>query len=159
MADGHVPSHSIPMAPVPPMSGRSADGLDHADPPAVLDRVGVGISLGCAVHCIAAGVLSATPGLLTGSESLGATAAWLELLEWPLLIGAAIVGTMSLVPAYRHHGARAPLAFFAAGMALLAASRVVVGPTEMVLTVIGVLCIAAAHGINLRLHRHPGHTH
>lgn len=137
MADGHIAEQrELPLrvqsAPPPPEGN--------------LDRLGVGISLGCAVHCLATGLLSLVPSLLP-SETLGP---WLERLEWPFFLGAAIVGVSSLAPAYRRHGEGRPLALFGVGMALLLGSRLVHGPAELGVTVSAVLTIATAHLFNLR---------
>lgn len=116
-----------------------------------LDRIGVGISLSCAIHCIATGLISLAPAAF-GFEGSGI--AWLEFLEWPFLLGAAVVGVVSLLPSYRHHHERRPLALFGVGMSLLAASRFVEGPAEIVITTVGVVTIATAHLLNLRACKH-----
>jgi hypothetical protein len=114
-----------------------------------LDRLGMGISLSCAVHCIATGLISLAPAAF-GFDGEGQLA-WLELLEWPFLVGAAVVGVSSLLPSFRHHHERRPLALFGLGMVLLAASRFAEGPLEIGLTTLGVATIAGAHLFNLRV--------
>jgi hypothetical protein len=141
MAHGHI----IETRPLP-LQLEAGPAVTEAAPNGALDRLGVGISLGCAVHCLAVGMLSVVPSLLPIAE----LAPWLERLEWPFLVSAAVVGTTSLFPSYRRHGEVRPLALFGAGMALLSASRVASGSAELALTVTGVLTIAAAHVLNLR---------
>lgn len=126
-------------------------------PHEVADRLGIGVSLTCAVHCAATGALSLAPSLM-GAASHGET---LELVELPLLLMALVVGLYSLVPAYRtEHGRPQPLALFLAGLGLLFVSRLVEGPAELVSTVTGVGLVACAHLVNLRLcaraHAAPG---
>lgn len=115
----------------------------------VADRLGIGVSLTCAVHCAATGALSLVPSL--ASSTLGASSEALEWVEAPLLVGALFVGLWSLVPSFRNeHGKPWPLALFVAGLAHLFASRVVEGSAEIGLTVLGVGLVALAHGLNLR---------
>jgi hypothetical protein len=115
----------------------------------VADRLGIGVSLTCAIHCAATGALSLLPSL--ASTSLGAAGEALEWLEAPLLAGALLVGLWSLVPSYRtEHGRPLPLALFLVGLAHLVASRLVEGGAEIVLTVAGVALVATAHALNLR---------
>lgn len=137
MADGHIAENrDLPLR------------VEPAEPPpeGTLDRLGVGISLGCAIHCVASAMLSLLPSLLPVAD----ISPWLEWLEWPFLLGAAIVGISSLGPAYRRHGELRPLALFGVGMALLLGSRLVQGPAELGLTVTAVLTVASAHVLNLR---------
>ncbi len=109
------------------------------------DRLGIGVSLTCAVHCAAMGALSLAPSLV------GATGEALESIEVPLLAGALVIGLYSLVPAYRsEHGRPQPLGLFLAGLGLLCVSRLVEGPAEIGTTVLGVGLVAAAHVLNLR---------
>lgn len=115
----------------------------------VADRLGIGVSLTCAVHCAATGALSLVPSL--ASTSLGASSAALEWMEAPLLVGALFVGLWSLVPSYRtEHGRPLPLALFLVGLVHLVLSRLVEGNLEVALTVAGVAFVAAAHVLNLR---------
>ena len=123
------------------------------------DRIGVGVSATCAVHCAAVGSLSLAPSL---SSSLG----FLESFEVPLLVLALLIGLWSLVPAYRKHRRWQPLGLFLVGLGHLFVSRIVEGSAEIVITVLGVGCIALAHVINLRFcsecqshHRHGAHPH
>lgn len=148
MADGHIPAAHLATPAVAsivdPSDRRAPEG--HAHGPRFLDRLGVGVSLGCAIHCIAAGLVSALPG-----AALGFDAEWLELLEWPFLIGAAAIGLSALIPAFRDHGSRVPLSLFGAGIGLLVLSRFAPGSSEIMVTVPGVIAIASAHLVNLRL--------
>jgi hypothetical protein len=115
----------------------------------VADRVGIGVSLTCAAHCAATGLLSLAPSV--ASTSLGASSAALEWIESPLLVGALFVGLWSLVPSYRNeHGRPLPLVLFLVGVAHLVASRLVEGGLEIAITVGGVALVAGAHALNLR---------
>lgn len=152
MADGHIPAVPLASAAVAGIdrSAQGRSGAGHSHGPRLLDRLGIGVSLGCAIHCVAAGLVSALPG-----AALGLGAEWLELLEWPFLIGAAGIGLSALVPAFRDHGSRVPLSLFGAGIGLLVLSRWVAGSTEIMVTVPGVVAIASAHLVNLRLCHPP----
>jgi hypothetical protein len=128
------------------------------------DRMGIGVSLGCAVHCAATGALSIAPSFasLGGATSSSSIANVLGWLETPFLAFALLVGLYALVPAYRHeHGNPQPLALFLVGLAQLVASRFVEGPMEIAITVLGVAFIASAHFVNLRacarVHRQSAH--
>jgi hypothetical protein len=134
MADGQIPEQRA--LPMQVAGDESSEGA--------LDRLGVGISLGCAVHCLASALVSLVPSLVAD------VVPWLERLEWPFLIGAAVVGASSLLPAYRRHLEARPIALFSLGMVLLSASRLVEGPLELALTVSALLGIATAHLLNLR---------
>lgn len=123
----------------------------------VADRLGIGVSVTCAVHCAATGALSLAPSLM----GVGGHGAALELVELPLLLLALVIGLYSLIPAYRgEHGRPQPLALFLGGLGLLFVSRLVEGPAELVTTVTGVGLVALAHLVNLRLcaraHASPG---
>lgn len=150
MADGHI-SGSLRAAPLPASAACATavdDATPHGEHPA-LDRLGIGVSLTCAVHCIASAILGVIP-------ALAGRVAFLEWIELPMLVVALVVGTTSLVPASRAHGHRGPLALFAAGMVLLILSRFVPteGSAELALTVSGFTPVALAHLWNLRLCHH-----
>jgi hypothetical protein len=149
MADGHI-AGSLEAAPLPATAAAgmaAADATPHGEHPA-LDRLGIGVSLTCAVHCVASAVLGVIP-------ALAGRIAFLEWIELPMLIVALVVGTTSLVPASRAHGHRGPLALFASGMVLLLLSRFAPeGPAELALTVSGFTPVALAHLWNLRLCHH-----
>jgi len=118
------------------------------------DRLGIGVSLTCAVHCAATGALSLAPSLV------GPTGEALEATERPRLAGALVIGLYSLVPGYRsEHGRPQPLGLFLAGLGLLFVSRIVEGNAEIATTVLGVGLVAVAHFLNLRFcaraHEHP----
>jgi len=109
------------------------------------DRLGIGVSLTCAVHCAATGALSLAPSLVgTSGEAL-------EAIEMPLLALALVIGLYSLVPAYRsEHGRPQPLGLFLGGLGVLFVSRLVDGNAEIATTVLGVGLVAVAHFLNLR---------
>lgn len=123
-----------------------------------LDRVGIGVSITCAIHCIGAALLAAAPAFAaSASPALGER---FEAAEGALLWVALGVGALALVPAYlRDHRNPAPLGLFGGGIALLAASRAFeAGGLEIAVTVAGVALVASAHLVNLRVHRHR-HAH
>ena len=138
------------------MSGSAACSECPAPSEGLSDRLGVGVSAPCAVHCAAMGSLSLAP-------SLSSSLSFLESIEWPLMVMALVIGLWSLVPAYRKHHRWQPLGLFLVGLAHLFVSRVVEGNAEIIITVLGVACIASAHAINLRFcascENHGTHRH
>lgn len=149
MVDGHI-AGSLGSTSLPAAGGPSTPlhaPLPRGEHPA-LDRLGIGVSLTCAVHCVASAILGVVP-------TLAGRVAFLEWMELPLLLVALVVGTTSLVPASRAHGHRGPVVLFATGMVVLLASRLVPsGTAELVLTITGFTPVALAHLWNLRLCRH-----
>lgn len=124
-----------------------------------LDRVGIGVSITCAIHCVGVAVLAAAPAFAASASSgLGER---LESFEGALLWCAIAIGAIALVPAYlRDHRKPLPLALFGSGIALLAASRVLeASGLEIAITVVGVALVASAHALNLRAHRELHHAH
>jgi hypothetical protein len=113
-----------------------------------LDRLGVGLSLACMVHCLAVPLLALLPALT------GRVARVAAPIEWALLAGAVIVGLRSLVPSFRAHGRATPLALLLAGFAVLALGRLAAGEgtaAELAASLLGLACIASAHVLNLRI--------
>jgi MerC mercury resistance protein len=108
-----------------------------------LDVVGATTSLVCAIHCaVVALALGMTP-----IASLIA-ASW---IEWAFLTASAAIGVLALVPGYRRHGLRMPLALFSLGIALLVALRLLRVPAsvfEMLVVVLAAGCLISAHWIN-----------
>lgn len=109
-----------------------------------LDRAGILLSGVCAIHCVL-GIL------LVSMFGLGG-----ELLLDPLfheagLVLALLVGASSLGFGYWRHGRGGPLMWGAAGLALMGlAVAADHGPAEALLTILGVVIVAAAHVRNLR---------
>ncbi len=109
-----------------------------------LDSMGVLLSGLCLVHCLAGlflvGMLGIGGGLLLSPEihRYG--------LMLAVLIGAATIGIGAL-----RHGHKLPLALGLAGIALMASAVIAGhGTAEVVLTVWGVVLLAAAHLVNIR---------
>jgi hypothetical protein len=123
-------------------------GHDAHPSQSIFDKLGIGVSLTCAVHCVITALLSLLPTM--GLGSLGPTMEWLEL---PLLFGALCVGLFALLPTYfREHKKPLPLGLFSIGIAFIVSSRFVGEITETGLTVIGIAFVATAHVVNLKLH-------
>ncbi len=113
-----------------------------------IDKLGIGVSLTCAVHCVITALISMLPTL--GVSAFGPTMEWLEL---PLLFGALCVGLFALLPTYlREHKKPLPLVLFSTGIGFIVASRFAPGMMETGLTVVGIAFVASAHVVNLRLH-------
>ena len=108
-----------------------------------LDTVGATASFVCAVHCaIVALFVGAAPAISFLAAS------W---VEWAFLATSAVVGIVSLVPGYRLHGLRRPLALFTVGMTLLITLRVMHAKpsvAEMTAVAFAAGCLIAAHWIN-----------
>jgi hypothetical protein len=125
-------------------------GTDPADAPAArawLDRLGIGASSLCAVHCVALAVLAG--GLPSGAELVG------EAVELPLLVAALGIAGLALVPGYRRHRWPLPLALASLGAASLLASRMpgLPGGVELGASLTGAASFIAAHLGNLRAQR------
>lgn len=122
----------------------------------VLDRVGAGASLACAVHCaLLPFVLALLP--LLGLEFLAG-----HTFERVFVLCAAALAAVALVTGYRRHGRSVTLWLALPGVILLVAGivvdldRAVVAHT--VLETTGGSLLALAHLVNLRLSR-KGHWH
>lgn len=112
-----------------------------------LDRIGVLLSGLCLIHCVAGlflvGMLGFGGGVLLNPD----IHRW--GLAFALAIGAATIGMGAL-----RHGRFVPLAVGGTGLGLMAGAVAVGhGNAEVVLTVCGVVLVAAAHVINMR-HAH-----
>ena len=110
-----------------------------------LDRLAMGLSALCLVHCVASIVLVAT--LASGGHLLDHPA-WHQIG-----LGLAIIfAAFGLSSGFRRHGHRAPLVIGGAGLSFMVAALLVPhGLFEATLTVIGVSIVAAAHFKNIRL--------
>lgn len=141
-----------------------AEGGREASPAgrAWLDRLGVGVSITCAIHCVAAALLAAAPAFAAGTApALGEGLEWLETALLWIALG---IGTFALLPSYlREHRNALPLVLFALGIGVIALVRGFDSDmAEIVGTVSGVGLVASAHLVNLRsrgrLHSHA-HSH
>lgn len=142
------PAAPLSDTPAPTSCGRST-----------LDTLGATASIICAVHCVLVALaLGALPVLGVFAD---------PRIEWSFLAVSGAIGLAALVPAFLRHRDRAPLRAFAAGMAVLLATRLV-GPElpllEAAIVVIGAGCLVWAHWRNRRhvvagTCRAPGHAH
>ncbi len=110
-----------------------------------LDRAGMLLSGLCAVHCLAGLALVSVLGLGGGvflSPSIHRVG-----LALAVLIGATTIGLGAV-----RHGRVAPLIVGALGLSLMTAGLFVShGSAEAMLTIAGVVLVASAHLMNLRL--------
>ena len=109
-----------------------------------LDRVGIVLSGLCALHCILSIVLVSALGL--GGQALLAPSIHEIGLALAVAVGAVTLG----IGAWRH-GAPGPLLIGTCGVALMTSALLVGhGLPEALLTIAGVVLVAAAHIRNLR---------
>ncbi len=109
-----------------------------------LDRAGVVLSALCAAHCIAGLALIALVGASGGIFFAP------QFHEAGLAIAVIIGGLAVGMGALRHRRAT-PIMLGVSGLALMASALTVEhGPAEALLTIAGVVLVAAAHIINLR---------
>ncbi|MGE4431354.1 MAG: MerC domain-containing protein [Sphingobium sp.] len=110
-----------------------------------LDRVAIGLSALCAVHCVA------TVLLLGALSSLGHFFADPIIHEIGLALAIA-VGAVALGAGMRRHRSLAPMVIGGVGLLVMGAALFVPhGAGESVLTVIGVILVALAHLLNMRI--------
>lgn len=110
---------------------------------AQLDAVGMGVSVACAVHCVLLPIFfSAVP--LLGIEILHNV-----FLETVTVLLSAIVGSWALYRGYKiHHHKLLPVLLFAVCMAIVVAANFLSAKAEIVLKVIAIPGIIAAHAVN-----------
>ena len=109
-----------------------------------IDRLAIGLSGLCLVHCIASAVL------LTVLASAGG------LLLHPIfheagLVAALLVGTVGLGMGIRQHGFMMPSAIGSLGLGMMAGALTLGhGGGEMIYSMLGVLVLALGHDLNRR---------
>lgn len=108
-----------------------------------LDRIAMGISGLCVVHCIATAVLI---GLLASASGfLGK-----PIIHEVGLTLAMVVGAVALGRGYLEHGFMLPAAIGSMGLGIMAgALSLPEGGHEPIYTVFGVLIVALAHRLNI----------
>lgn len=111
----------------------------------VLDRVAVGLSGLCVLHCVASVVL--VSALSVAGDALG------DPVFHRVGLGAAmLLAAVALGQGYRAHRALRPALIGVTGVALMALGLVVPhGLAEVIATVAGVTILAAAHLLNTRV--------
>lgn len=132
-----------------------------------LDRFGTGLSLTCAMHCLAIPiVLLLMPGLRAGLSRFDPTMSgwtrwllWSHEVEW--LMAAVVIGFAGIVlgRGWWVHGRFAALRWYACGSAILivaALEWIDLGYAHGVLLAMGGAAIAWAHWANLHLLRSSG---
>ena len=114
-----------------------------------LDRVAIGLSGLCVVHCVATTVVLAL--LSTAGGLLGH-----PLIHEVGLVLAILLGALAFGKGLIDHGRPLPLLLGGTGLAMMAAAVMVPHGahhlTESVLTILGVVVLAAGHALNR--HRH-----
>ena len=109
-----------------------------------MDRVGVLLSCLCAVHCVAGLVLVAGFGVGAGVMLDPA------IHRFGLLLATIVAGVAIGIGALRH-GRRWPFVVAMTGLTFMGGALAVGhGTEEAVLTIIGVILVAAGHLLNLR---------
>ena len=109
-----------------------------------LDRVGIGLSGLCALHCIAS--IALVSGLGIGGEFLLAP----EIHRWGLLVATLIAGVAIGWGTLRHRMAM-PFVIAMTGLTFMGAALAVPhGYKEAVLTILGVALVSLGHILNMR---------
>ncbi|MFY0593146.1 MerC domain-containing protein [Roseivirga sp.] len=113
-----------------------------------LDDWGIGVSLLCSVHC------ALMPVLIFSSAIVGMQIEQLERLESPLLLLAAVIGSVSVLQSYTSQKKLKPALFLAAGLVLILIGGLFHETwLEPVLRICGSLFIVLAHFTNKKFLR------
>lgn len=153
------------------MEGKDSSSFDSTTPTSVsipistrthsrLDKIGAGVSLTCAIHCILAPLIV---GLLPMSSLAFAEHRGVEAV---VIAVSFILGTTSLAIGYRLHRRGSIFILLAVSLGAMLLSRLFVGRTsEVVLLVTGACGVALCHLVNRKLcascpdcscpHEHP----
>ena len=106
-----------------------------------LDRIAIGLSGLCVIHCVASAALVA---LLASAGALGS-----PLVHEVGLTLAMIIGAYALGRGFLDHGFILPVAIGSVGLSVMAGALTMPeGWHEAVFTVIGVMIVALAHRLN-----------
>lgn len=109
-----------------------------------LDRVGIGLSGLCALHCMAS--IALVSGLGIGGEFLLSP----EIHRWGLLVATLIAGVAIGWGALRHRMAM-PFVIAMTGLTFMGAALAVPhGYKEAILTILGVALVSLGHILNMR---------
>ncbi len=110
---------------------------------AKMDMTGMGLSVACAIHCLATPILlSALP--LLGLEFLGN-----EAFESGMIVGIAILAGFTFINGYRMHGRKAHFALGALGLAVFLIVRPMASVTlEPFATLLGGSAFVLGHFLN-----------
>jgi MerC mercury resistance protein len=112
------------------------------------ERLGAGLSIACAVHCLAAPVLLSLFPLAVAGGTLG------PRLESFLVLGSVLISSATLCSGFQRHRRKRVLLLLAAACSLLAAARLAAAePLEALLVVAGTLCLLVGNLLNRRLCR------
>ena len=114
-----------------------------------IDQIGVGLSLACAVHCLA------TPLLLASASSTAVV--WLvadDMTEVVLLSSALALAVGSLCWGFRYHKSGRVFLLLAVAVALIATGRLFAEDRpQSMLVIAGAVILAASHALNWHLCR------
>ena len=109
-----------------------------------LDRIGIGLSGLCAMHCIAS--IALVSGLGIGGEFLLSP----DIHRWGLLVATLIAGVAIGWGALRHRMAM-PFVIAMTGLTFMGAALAVPhGYKEAILTILGVALVSLGHILNMR---------
>ena len=123
--------------------------LEHAHPTHRLDRLAIGLSGLCVVHCIATTVLLAM--LSAAGGALGAP--WIHEVGLSL---AMMLGAFALGRGILEHGFMMPSAIGGLGLGVMGGALTMPHDgTEAAFTIVGVLILALGHDLNRRGTIHP----
>jgi hypothetical protein len=122
--------------------------MANASPRLSLDRYGMALSIGCAIHC------AVLPVALTALTASGL--AWIASpeLEWTILLFTFLIGTTRLGQSYWQHRKPICLVLFLIGLCAFTCAKsgyFTFDNNEAVFMTIGGLLVATAHFLNLRL--------
>ena len=118
----------------------------HADSAWRLDRLAMGLSGLCAVHCIATALLI---GMFSSLASLFAA----PIIHETGLVAAILLGALALGFGALRHGLLLPVAVGSLGLGVMAGALTKPhGTDEMVFTLLGLAILAFGHELNRRAH-------
>jgi hypothetical protein len=114
-----------------------------------LDKIGICVSLLCAIHC------ALLPLLITLLPLMGLSFLANNYFEMAIIATSLFIGYTSLRGSYRKHYNRGPLIIITEGFLVIFIGKIMVAPHyEWLFLTVGGLLIATAHFYNSRLSMH-----